>query len=157
MHIRRATFRPGNLVPAVAIAVLGATFTIPAQAQAKFGGQVSLSSDDYHLGLGIREWVPVARNLDVIGSFDCFFRAARDVAVDGSLDAAYRSRRQAAAAEPYVGAGLAVVHYPVTYKATRLGLNLLGGMRFQQRGFIELRFRTTFDASSIMLATGLFF
>lgn len=157
MRTRGANLGPSNILPAIAIAVLAATFAVPVHAQAKFGSQVSLSSDDYHLGLGVREWVPVARNLDIIGSFDCFFRAARDVAVDGSLDAAYRSRRQAAAAEPYVGAGLAVVHYPVTYKATRLGLNLLGGIRFQQRGFIELRIGTTFDASSIMLATGLFF
>jgi hypothetical protein len=135
----------GSVLVAIGIAVLATGAATPAKAQGRFGSQLSFSNDDYSFGIGVREWVPVLKNIELIGSFDCFFRALRDNALDLSVAAAYRPQRPGTKLQPYVGTGLDVVHYPVTYKPATLHLELIGGTRFQPRGgtepFVELRLK----------------
>jgi hypothetical protein len=137
MHMHGAAPNRYSILVAIGLAVLGAAVAGPAKAQARFGGQLDFSNDDYSFGSGVREWVPTVKHIDLIGSFDCFFRALRDNALDLSVAAAYRFQRPGTKLEPYAGAGLGVVHYPVTYKPTTLHLDLIGGTRFPQRGRIE--------------------
>lgn len=120
-----------------------AAVTRPAPAQARFGAQLGLSTDEYGIGLGIREWIPTAGRIAVIASANCVFRALRDNELDLNIDAAYRFSPQRAAVQPYLGGGLGLTHYPVTYQATAYALNLFGGTRFGQQAkagpFLELR------------------
>ncbi len=130
--------------PALAVAVLLA-IALPARAQARFGVQLGLSTDQYGFGLGIREWIPTVARLDLIGSAGCYFRALRENALDVNLDAAYRLSPRGAPLQPYAGVGFGLTHYPVTYKPTTSAVNLVAGTRFRQRTkgelFLELRLK----------------
>jgi len=143
VHLHGAVPSRRSVLVAVGLAVLAAAVAGPAKAQGRFGTQLDFSNDDYSLGIGVREWVPTVKHIDLIGSFDCFFRALRDNALDLSVAAAYRFQRPGTKVDPYAGAGLGIVHYPVTYKPTTLHLDVIGGTRFQPQGriepFVELR------------------
>ena len=164
MHLHRATPILRSTLPVIGLAALTAALARPAHAQAKFGSQLDFSSDVYGFGVGVREWIPAAKNIVLIGSFDCYFQSLRDVLPDLSVGAAYRFQSPRAAVQPYVGPGLGIVHFPVTFRPNTLVLHLLGGLRLGRRAFVELRLRTSlgyqhFDpgSSPTTLTGGLFF
>ncbi len=144
MRLESVTTNRRAWLPALAVAALIAT-ALPARAQARFGVQFGLSTDEYGFGIGLREWIPTVARLDLIGSAGCFFRALRDNALDVNLDAAYRFSSSPASLLPYAGVGLGLTHHPVTYKPTTPTVNLIAGTRFRQRSkgelFLELRLK----------------
>lgn len=118
-------------VPVVAIA-LAAFAPSPLSAQ-RYGMQVSWG-DDADIGLGARGVFGLPGSwqlprLDAIASFDWFFPGGSVNYFEVNTNVAYRVPGVTGVA-PYVGGGLNIAHSSNGTSNTNLGLNILGGMRF---------------------------
>ncbi len=135
-----------------------------AQAQARFGVQMSIA-DDADLGVGARVALspPGPSPIKILGTFDIFFP-------DGPVDywelngnIVYVVPVQNSAVAPYIGGGLNVAHSSVdggTFGSsdTDLGLNLLGGIEFGGALplFVEARVEVN-GGEQFVLTGGIFF
>jgi hypothetical protein len=144
----------------------------PAAKNVMFGGQVSYATD-MKLGVGVRAvgnleaWVPSAKNISVVGSFDFFFPGTNQSYWELNANGLYRLQiADMPSVAPYVGAGLDIDHYSISScpatiscSSTNVGLNLLAGTWFKSMGTIvpfveakvELRSGTQFIISGGVL------
>lgn len=157
----------------VAVALLFAAGA--ANAQVRFGGQVSWG-DDTDLGIGVRlEYVPrsIVGNTPIFSAahFDYFF--PDNGGVFGGVDVTYWEinynvyyQFRAPSLTPYAGGGLHVSRWSVSVGGvsadnTDVGLNLGGGLKFKTRGkltpFVEGRFTIGGDVEQLILTGGLVF
>ncbi len=139
-----------------ALALLGSTGDL--LGQVSVGPQLSYA-DDAEFGLGVRavvDFSPFGQGLEGYGSFDYYFPDAplgADIdywEINANLAYAFRIVG-APTITPYAGGGLNIAHgsvtidgfgTPVNGSDTQLGLNLLGGTRFQAgpvRPFAEIK------------------
>lgn len=123
-----------------------------AQAQMRFGGQVSYAND-FDIGVGARATFgldQLTEGLEGIASVDWFFPSGTvsDIRVfEVNGNAVYPIPVEATAISPYAGGGLSLGHIsrPATLggSQTELALNLVGGSEFDTGGvvtpFAELR------------------
>ena len=162
-----------RIVPLVGVVALALVATRPAQAQWKFGPELSWASNSFGVGIGARaevnlvSMIPSAKNFSAIGSFDYFFPSTGiggpspsywEINVDGAYHFDIPSVKAIA---PYAGAGLDIGHLSyMGYGASEVGLNLMGGTNFKPLGkvipFAELRIELR-TASAIVLTGGVLF
>lgn len=161
-----------NLLVAVALVVVGAT---NAQAQ-RFGAQISWG-DKSDIGLGVRgEWdfankmttTGAFSRAFIIGQLDYYFvECARGVSctyleINPSLAVPFTT---STGVKPYAGAGLHISYNSssaggTSNSDTGLGLNLLGGLRFDLGGmdaFSEARLGLGGDYEQLALSFGVLF
>jgi hypothetical protein len=131
----------------IAVLAFAAGAAAELRAQVRFGGQLSFG-DNADFGIGARlEYTPrrLIPNAPVVSSasFDWFFPDERGVDYwELNYNIAYQF--QADALRPYAGGGLNLAHESGAGGSdTRLGLNLLGGLKFRTAGrlapFVEAR------------------
>jgi len=127
-----------------------------ARAQVGLGGQLNWG-DDVDLGIGVRGTytLPTTLPLEIIGTFDYFFPSVGVSGIDlnyWELNAniVYLIPVSSNVVAPYAGTGLNFAHASVSateftdmsVSDTELGLNVLGGAKFNVGGFMpfgELR------------------
>lgn len=157
-----------KLIGVAVLVFLGFVVAGPAAAQARFGVQADWG-DKTDFGLGARLGFPLGGELkkngiEGLAAFDFFFPKAGDyweLSGNGLYHIATSSTTK-----PYVGAGLLLAHSSgsrplgTTFSDTRLGLNLLGGIRFKAQErllpFIEGRLSIR-DGSQFVIAGGVYF
>lgn len=160
-----------RILPVAAVAVLALAAAKPAQAQWKFGPEVSWASNSIGFGIGARaevglaQFIPGAKAFSAIGTFDYFFPSSGygvspsywELGVGG----AYHFSIPNSKILPYAGAGLAVAHSSVSVlgvsaSATNIGLNLFGGTNFETSGKITpfAQIRLELQSSSAVVLTG---
>jgi len=135
-----------RLIALIAVLAFAGGVTTELSAQVRFGGQVSFG-DASDFGVGARlEYTPrrLIPNAPVVSaaSFDWFFPGGSVDYWELNYNIAYLF--QADALRPYAGGGLNLAHVSVgSFSDTRLGLNLLGGLKFRTAGrltpFVEAR------------------
>jgi len=152
------------------LALLGST-AADLRAQTRFGVQASFGSDDVNFGIGGRATFNLRSliktpGFEGIASFDYFFPdapAGVDVTyweINGNLGYAIPNVKGSVA--PYVGGGLNIAHASassggVSGSDTKVGLNLLGGIKFKSRTsrlapFVEARIELS--GGEIFVLTG---
>ncbi len=148
-----------RLMSLVAVAVLG--LAVSARAEDKsvsFGVQGSWGNDS-DFGVGARVIAPLnslQKGVEGIASFDYFFPSTGDGGFDSGVkyweanaNLVYRlPGKRRSSVRPYLGAGLNVAHgsfgsddgWGGSGSSTKVGLNLLGGLTFSERFFLESKF-----------------
>jgi outer membrane immunogenic protein len=145
----------------LAAAALPAT----AQAQARFGAQLSYG-DDSDLGIGVRVKADTPRlipgsPLSFIGSFDWFFPGNSVDYFEINANLAYNFTVAGSPIRPYAGGGLNLARASVANNSnTELGLNILGGVNFRAMGrlqpFAEIRLELS-GGEQFVLTGGFYF
>lgn len=160
------TRRVGGLLAAFLVLAAG-----DLAAQTKFGGQVSWG-DESDFGIGGRLAVDAADiPLEIFGTFDWFFPdepPGVDLTyweINGNLAYLFEIR-DAPSIIPYAGGGLNIAHVnretsTTDVSDTEVGLNLLGGIRFETQAsvqpFIEFRLEVEGGDQFVVSAGVLFF
>lgn len=159
----------GKLVVGLMVLGFAAAGARTAEAQFRFGAQVSLASDT-DVGIGARANFGLGaiseRNpIEGQATFDYFFPDAGDY-WELTGNALYRFDTPSPSVKPYAGGGLIFAHSSVDVLGVRdsnsdIGLNLVGGLRFNVKGtttlpFVEARFEIM-DGSQFVIAAGVMF
>jgi hypothetical protein len=130
------------------------------------GPRLSVELHDSHLVIGVEARFGVAQiaptvRLDIRPSFDYYlYSGGHIIGIAG--DALFAIDVRSDTVEPYAGAGLGFFSLGCSgcEGISRIGLNLLGGVKFVPRGtvqpFVELRF-TVGDIDPILLTGGVLF
>ena len=157
-----------RIVPLVGAVALALVATRPAQAQWKFGPELSWASNSIGIGIGARaevglaKFIPGAKAFSAFGTFDYFFPSSGygvspsywELAVNGAYHFDIPGAKTIA---PYAGAGLALAHASyLGYGASNVGLNLFGGTQFSPIGKITpfAQLRLELQSSSAFVITG---
>ncbi len=131
----------------IAVLALAGGLAADLRAQVRFGGQLNYG-DNADFGIGARlEYTPrrLIPNAPVVSSasFDWFFPSTSGVDYwELNYNIAYQFTTPSL--KPYAGGGLNVAHVSVgSFSDTKLGLNLMGGLKFAAMGrlapFVEAR------------------
>ncbi len=158
-----------KLVAAAGVVIAAFVFAPRAEAQA-FGANLSWG-DDTDFGLGARVAFPIGgsvgqKGIKGLATFDYFFPGNDatfwEITGNGVYDIS-----SSGSASPYVGAGLTFARGGTSSNLcttncsnSEVGLNLLGGARFQPTGnvqpFVEARFQIR-DGSQFVISGGVYF
>jgi opacity protein-like surface antigen len=147
------------------VVLLAGAAVRPAEAQARFGAQLSWA-EDTDLGIGARLGFPLGgelkrKGIEGLATFDYFFPDGFDF-WEITANGLYHFT-QGSSAKPYVGAGVIFGRYSGGTPGSDdsdFGLNLIGGLRFKAQErllpFIEGRFEVK-DGTQFVLSAGVYF
>ena len=156
-------------VMALTAVLAAAPAALVAQQPFHLGAQASWG-DDTDAGLGVRyenglnRLLPGVRNLRLVASFDYFFPGNSRNYWEINTNGAWSFSIPGSQLAPYAGGGLNIAHSSVDNISnsgdTKLGFNLLGGLRFpgppRIKPFVEARLELR-DGSQFVVTGGILF